>query len=429
MSPSSSAVLKKSQQKQDTKAAHLPNTQGHPILPQVNVGTLPQPWDTIGRHIGLPNLGHDDRARLDNIAHLNHFLAQVVVPNMQAEYETQGKVAFANAHKREPNSRDEARAILEKSLAYRAWSRLRRGSMEQRQRIVADAVHSKADVIGEACAAQVAEAGNLELDPNLKLPAYLVETHAHLMPGGYTSQRGDNDVAAGAMYEIGLYSTVPGRSGPNSDGAGRAISNWLHENYPNLKPKRVFDLGCGAGLNTVAMAKAFPDTEIIGIDAAAPMLRYAAARAHAMGVTNVRFVQADIEHIPERLGQADIAFTCIVLHETSHEAVKNIFKGCQDRLVPGGLTIHVEQPPYEGKPLFEQVMRDWDGRYNNEAFWSGLYALDLESELAQAGFAQDKIFTGFVSAVPWRSDATVKGKIEDYGRTGNWKVYGATKNA
>lgn len=397
------------------------------ILPQVQIGTLPQPWDTIGRHPVLPNVPLDDRARLDNIAHLNHFLTQAVVPALQSRFEGVGKVAFELTHNRAPETRDEARAILEDSVLYRAWSRLRRGSMEQRQKIVADMIAAQADTLAEAATAEIAQARNLELDPTLELPAYLTETHAHLMHGGYTSEYVANDVSAGANYEVGLYSTVPGRSGPNSDGAGRAIANWLKTRFPNVKPKRIFDLGCGAGLNTVAVAKAFPDAEIIAIDAAAPMLRYAAARAHALGVKNVRFVQANIEHIPARLGLADVAFTSIVLHETSHDAVKNIFRTCYEHLTPNGLTAHVEQPPYHGKPLFEQVMRDWDGQYNNEAFWSGLYALDLAQELADAGFMDAAIFSDDVSAVPWRTDVKVAGKVEDYGRTGNWKVYGAFK--
>ncbi|MBL8645376.1 MAG: methyltransferase domain-containing protein [Rhodospirillaceae bacterium] len=424
MSPSAAALVRSTTEALATAPVSVTPGQR---LAQINIGTLPQPWDTIGRHVALPEVSLDDRARLDNIAHLNHFLSQVVVPGLRRRYETDGVAGFEAAHGRAPATRDEARAVLEATVQYQAWSRLRRGSMEQRQKIAADAVADKAEAISAACAGVISKARNLELDPSLEMPAYLVDTHAHLMPGGYTAQRIADDASTGAMYEIGVYSTVPGRSGPHSDGAGRAIANWLKTRFPTLQPKRIFDLGCGAGLNTVAVAKAFPDAEIIAIDAAAPMLRYAAARAHALGIKNVRFVQADIEHIPARLGKADVAFSAIVLHETSHQAVKNIFKSCFDCLSPNGLTAHVEQPPYEGKPLFEQVMRDWDGQYNNEAFWSGLYALDLGQELAEAGFAQASIFTDDVSAVPWRTDATVAGKAEDYGRTGNWKVYGAFK--
>lgn len=402
---------------------------GHnnPQLNQVSVGTLPQPWDTIGRHAALPTLKHDDRARLDGIAHLNHFLSQTIVPQMQDDYENNDVEAYREKHGHEPQTRDEARAALEDGSLYPAWSRLRRGAMEQRQMLLTEALAPQAVEHAVACAALSNAAGNLDLDPDLEMPDYLTEVHAHLMPGGYVTDRVEGDASAGASYETGLYSTVPGRSGPNSDGAGRALSAWLKENFADANPKRIFDLGCGAGLNTVAVAQAFPDAEIIAFDAGAPMLRYAAARAAAMGISNIHFVQADIENLPNDIGTADVVYTAIVLHETSLDGLKAIFKTAARCTAPGGLTLHVEQPGYDGKPLFEQVLRDWDGRHNNESFWSELHQLDLHEEMQAVGFSNDQIFTGAVSAVPWTTNDKTPGQFEDYGRTGNWTVIGAVK--
>ena len=163
-------------------------------------------------------------------------------------------------------------------------------------------------------------------------------------------------------------------------------------------------------------------------DAGPGLLRYAAARAAALGVHNVRWIQADIERVPERLGPVDLAFTAIVLHETSHEALQNVFRACHERLAPGGLTLHLEQPPYHDRPWFEQCMRDWDGRYNNESFWSRLYELDLLDELQRAGFRRARAFADAVSAVPWSSDPAAAGRREDYGRTGHWQVVAAWKD-
>ena len=415
---------KNEEQNEESRAVSGHNA---PELAQVEVGTLPQPWDTIGRHDALAVLNHDDRARLDGIAHLNHFLSQVVVPHMQADFETTRAPAFATAHGRLIETRDEAREALENGRLYPIWSRLRRGAMEQRQKLLTDAIAQQRDTHAKTCSALTETAGNLVLNPDLKIPDYLTEVHAHLMPGGYVTEHFGDDASAGAAYEAGVYSTVPGRSGPQSNGAGRAISNWLKETYPDLQPRRIFDLGCGAGLNTVAVAQAYPDAEIIAFDAGAPMLRYAAARAAALGVTNITFVQADIEALPEEYGEADLVYTAIVLHETSLDALRAIFRTARKHTMNGGITFHVEQPGYDGKPLFEQVMRDWDGRYNNESFWSELHQLDLRQEMIDAGFDGNALFTGAVSAVPWKTEATTPGKMEDYGRTGNWTVIGGQK--
>ncbi|MCU0975616.1 MAG: class I SAM-dependent methyltransferase [Steroidobacteraceae bacterium] len=388
---------------------------------QLPLGTLPQPWHTIGRHAALAQLSHDERSRLDAAAHLNHFLAQQVVPAMRQRFE---QAAAAKP----PATRDEAWALLETDPRFAVWSRLRRGSMEARQRAAFEAAFRQREALAAACRDVVAAAGTLELDPDLTPPAYLADTHAHLMPGGYLASFGDDDVTAGAAYEASVYSVVPGRSGPYSDGAGRALARWIRTRFPSFSPRRILDLGCGVGLNTCAVAQAFPEAEVIGVDAGAGMLRYAAARAASLGITNVRWVQADIEHVPARLGPVDLAYTAIVLHETSHEALKNVFRRCHERLAPGGLTLHVEQPAYGDRPWFEQCMRDWDGRYNNERFWSHLYELDLRQELAGAGFAPARTFEDAVSAVPWNTDPRAPGRMEDYGRTGNWQVVGAWRD-
>ena len=385
---------------------------------QLPVGTLPQPWYTIGRHAVLPRLSQDELARLDAISHLNYFLAQDVVPAMRTRFE-----ALAAASP--PANRAEAWSLLQEDPQFAVWSHLRRRSMEMRQQRNVETALRQRDALESAKCKALEGRDTLELDPGFRQPAYLTEVHAHLLPGGYVMDLGPDDVTPGAAYETSSYSIVPGRSGPYGDGAGRALARWLISRFPSFSPRHILDLGCGAGLNTCAIARAFPDAKVIAMDAGAGMLRCAAARAASLGVHNVRWVQADIEDVPERFGGADLAFTAIVLHETSHDALRNVFRSCNLRLAPGGLTLHVEQPAYDDRPWFEQCMRDWDGRFNNEVFWSRLYELDLRDELAKAGFAAADVFADVVSAVPWNSDPRTPGRIEDYGRTGNWQVVGA----
>lgn len=386
------------------------------------IGTLPQPWHTIGRNAVLPRLSHDEQARLDAISHLNHFLAQSVVPAMRERFE---RAAAASP----PTNRAEAWSSLEGDTCYAVWSHLRRRSMEMRQQRNVETALRQRDALEAAKREALAGLQTLEIDPAMQHPAYLTEVHAHLLPGGYVLDLGPDDVTPGAAYEASSYSIVPGRSGPYGDGAGRALAAWLRSRFPSFRPQRILDLGCGAGLNTCAIARAYPEAELIAIDAAAGMLRYAAARAASLGIHNVRWVQADIEHVPERFGNADLAFTAIVLHETSHDALRNVLRSCHLRLAPGGLTLHVEQPAYADRPWFEQCMRDWDGRFNNESFWSGLYELDLCEELMQAGFARADTLVDRISAVPWRTDPNALGRAEDYGRTGHWQVAGAWRRS
>jgi trans-aconitate 2-methyltransferase len=46
----------------------------------------------------------------------------------------------------------------------------------------------------------------------------------------------------------------------------------------DLKPRRILDLGCGSGLSTLELKRAFKRAEIVGVDLSADMLKAAAAR-------------------------------------------------------------------------------------------------------------------------------------------------------
>jgi len=238
-------------------------------------------------------------------------------------------------------------------------------------------------------------------------------------------------VSAGANYDCGIFVTTGGALGALTDGAGQAIARWARETKPGWKPKRILDIGCTVGHSVVPMAQAFPDAEIIAIDTAAPVLRYAHARARALGVNNIRFVQAnaeDLSQFPD--GYFDWVQTTMFLHETSGQAMPRIIKEGHRVLADGGLMLHLEQPQYTpDMPLFEQFMRDWDAFNNNEPFWSAMHAADVHDIMEEAGFAREGQFEAKVRAVV---DETIfppspDGDGEDFGRAAIWHGYGAWK--
>ena len=192
-------------------------------------------------------------------------------------------------------------------------------------------------------------------------------------------------------------------------------------------------MGCTIGHNAVPLAQAFPQTEVIAIDTAAPALRYGHARARSLGVANLHFVQADAENLsrwPD--GYFDWVQTTMFLHELSAKALPKIINELYRVLAPGGLMLHLEQPQYTADmPLYEQFIRDWDAFNNNEPFWSAMHGLDLKKVLADSGFGATNIFTTGVTAVV---DSNVFPQAqnqgaEDYGRAAAWNAYGAWKKA
>jgi SAM-dependent methyltransferase len=271
----------------------------------------------------------------------------------------------------------------------------------------------------------------LALNPEIEIPRYVSAVDHHCMPGSYHTEQFPGDVSNAASYDHAIFATTGGLLGRYSDGGGHAVVKWVRDHLPNLKPRRIIEIGATLGHSLLPIARAFPDAEVIAIDLGAPMLRYGLARAKSLGIDNIRFVQADgadLSMFEDR--SADWVQTTMFLHELSTVSLRAIFRESHRLLRPDGIVLHVEQPQYVADmPLFEQAMRDWDAFYNNEPFWSRLHEIDLDAEMIAAGFSPDRLIHGGVTAIVDKDvfpDAA-DDEGEDYGRKAAWHVIGAQK--
>jgi SAM-dependent methyltransferase len=388
----------------------------------------PPPYSLVGKHGVSPDFTHDERARFNFLAQLNTHLAAHVVPGNARAYETRVKPAFEAEHGRAPVDRHEVRKAMLRDSHFQTWSALRRSSMELRQQNGREVVLRQLDKLNAKAAALNHQSPQLKLNPDVPVPAYIRKVDFHCMPGGYTTELVDDDVSAAANYDIGVFATTGGGLGCFNDGAGLAVARWMKSRYPEFKPKRILDMGTGPGHTVTAIAQAFPDTEIISIDVAAPMLRFAHARAKSLGVNNITFMQANAENVPLPDASFDVVLTTIFLHETSNLAIRRIMSETHRLLKPDGLSFHLEQPQYAGLPPFEQFMRDWDALYNNEPFWTRMHEMDIEQLMEDAGFQRDKMFQDKAEGI---LDETIFGKpkpdVEDFGRKAAWHLFGVHK--
>lgn len=392
---------------------------------------IPPPWTEVGRHGVFPHGSHDEAARFNFLANLNKHLAGTLGPGNRLAYDRRVEPTFRAEHGRPPADRFEVRRAMNRDPYHRFWSALKRNSMEMRQQNGRSMVLRQIDELNASARQYNEGKDTLELDPCVKTPRYQAAVDIHCMPGSYHGELMPGDVSAGANYDCGIFVTTGGAMGALSDGGGQALVDWIRKERPGWTPKRILDIGCTVGHSIVPLAQAFPDAEVIAIDTAAPVLRYAHARAQSLGVRNIRFVQMngeDLSRFPD--GHFDWVQTTMFLHETSGTALPRIIRESFRVLGPGGLMFHLEQPQYTpDMPLFEQFMRDWDAFNNNEPFWSAMHAIDLHQVLRDAGFGDDDLFEAKVRAVVDRSifpDAPT-GEQEDFGRAAVWHGYGAWK--
>ena len=394
----------------------------------------PPDYRVVGRHGVYPETSHDEIARFNFFAHMNRHLSTHLMPGVAEAFEARVKPAFESLEGRSFEDRHEVRKALSRDPAWQWWSMLRRATMEPRQQAGRWVTLRQAESLNEKVRILTAGDPRLVLDPQFQQPRSTEAIDHHCMPGSYHTELVPGDVTGPANYDAGIFATTGGMLGRFNDGGGVAVAEWVAKNLPDFKPRRILDIGCGLGHNVLPIAAAFPDAEVIGVDAGAPMLRYGLARAKSMGIGNVTFVQADVADLSRFENESfDWIQSTMFLHETSYKTMPVIFAETNRLLKPGGIVLHVEQPQYtEDMPLFEQAMRDWDAFYNNEPFWTKLHEVDLDDWMAKSGFPRQTILHGGVTAVVDPEvfpEAAKDTKQEDYGRKAAWHVIGAWKAA
>ena len=132
---------------------------------------------------------------------------------------------------------------------------------------------------------------------------------------------------------------------------GHLVSEWL----PALdgvvakleRGARVADVGCGHGASTMIMAKAFPNSEFVGIDFHDASIAH--AREHARGLRNVRFETARAQDYKGS------GFDLVTMFDALHDMGDPVGAATHVRetLAPGGTLMLVE--PRAGDSLAENL--------------------------------------------------------------------------
>lgn len=341
----------------------------------------------LSPHALLPDDRHDERERQAFVGALRGHLAGRVMPGNYAIYRASVEPEFERHHGRKPVHHNEVRAVMERHPYYQFWSALQRCSQQRMWDAVIDSVERAWPRLNGKLK-RSPKRGSLRLDPALPIPRYHTAADIHLQPGGYHTDFVDGDVAAGAIYDLGLNIYSHGMMGPRNEYLGNLLIQYFVKAHRGFKPQRILDLGCAIGNSTLPWARQFKNARVDAIDVAAPQLRYAHARAESLGVP-VHFSQQNAERTTFEDQSFDLVISHIMLHETSRSALKQIFVECHRLLRSGGLMLHLEIP--RGKTVIENFLYNWESWNNNETFGQYMTHIDLADIARQAGFASDKI--------------------------------------
>jgi ubiquinone/menaquinone biosynthesis C-methylase UbiE len=338
-----------------------------------------------------PQPNHDESVRQDFVTDFRAFLTDEIFTKIAPYYEKNVEPEFVKEKNRKPKDKSEVRDLMLKDKSYQSWSLLQRLSQQMMFTSVIDTVERTLSDLIERLK-QHNSLGTLELDNEVEIPKYLTAYDIHQQPGGYHTEKIEDDIAPGVVYDISLPIYSRNSMGDENDLLSQAIIGHIQKYIKLPKPERILDLGCAIGNSTLPFAKIYPNAEIHGIDVASPCLRYAHARANALGVT-AHFSQQNAEQTNFENETFDLIISCLLLHETSHSAIPKIINEAYRLLKPGGWMMHLDVYPFHKQaiePLYD-FLKDWEIINNNENFSGALRNMNLQQIFEDAGFNKDTI--------------------------------------
>ncbi len=379
-------------------------------------------------HAMLPHMTADELSRQQFVSSFKLHIATRIAPGNKDVYEAAVVPEYKKKHGRAPENHHEVRKEMRRQGYYQMWSALLRSSQELMWKSCQAPVERQLEALVRSAGESTSEYATLELDPDLEIPTYISAVDVHCQPGGYHTEVVDNDVAPGAIYDRGVYVYVMGRLGPLNDDSGASTIAYLKGKEPDFKPARILDIGCTVGHSTIPYLKAYPDAEIHAIDVAAPVLRYAQARAESLRAP-IHFSQQNAEKTNFEDASFDLIVSHIVIHETSNRGFRNIMKECHRLLKPGGWVIHSETPPYKDMEPYDAFILDWDTYNNNEPFWSASHEIDPAAVAREAGFREDSVFEVLAPSALQLAESKRTRVFQggDFGGAGMWYLYGMQK--
>jgi ubiquinone/menaquinone biosynthesis C-methylase UbiE len=346
----------------------------------------------------MAKANHDERAGQLFTRDLKSYIAGHLNPPTRA-------LAQAFEAERGPEARtfEEVEAIFDGLLdheAFRNWISLKRMAQEMMWEAVIPTVDRQIDGLTEL--GRIAQPlGSLTLDPDFTPPAYISHMDTHLMPGGYTVDEGEGSLRQGALMDAGGAVYQMGKAlGPRNDRAGQSAITHVMQLYPDLKPKRILDLGTGIGRAAVCAATLFPDAEVYGIDVGPSVLRYAHARAEHLGA-RVHFSQQNAENTNFEDGFFDLIVSTAIFHETSEPSIQKILAEAYRLLAPGGVNVNIEVSyRYWEGDIFHRLDVEWETHFNNESSFRAAVAADYGALFDAIGYEDRHLGWQKVGAEP-----------------------------
>ena len=357
-------------------------------LPRGHIGVLPRPTRLA------------DESYLDFVQSFRKILIQDMFPIVKAASEPR-YAEWKKKNDKTDEDLDDIKAVFREAPVTLTWQRFVRSQQEMMWRRTRESFAQVADAhLDDLEKAGETGPSSLEADPDFKTPAW-ARQEIHLQPGGYT-----DDPLSGIVFHYGTRVFYEG-------------FNDQDEMYDELAEKitlpddgnvsRILDVGCAIGQGVLALKRRHPDADVVGLDVALPLLRYAQKRANdADADVAFRHGLAEDTKFPDN--HFDAVMSYILFHEAPVENFPAIVSEIFRVLRPGGTLSIFEFPNNYGENLDPgyRFLVDYDSKNNCEPYSIDFVYCNFKGMLKEAGFEVEegrKTMNSFLQSIVARKPA------------------------
>ena len=117
-------------------------------------------------------------------------------------------------------------------------------------------------------------------------------------------------------------------------GIDRRWKRWIVELLP-LNPRRVLDLACGTGILTLAIARRYPNCQVVGVELRDEYLEIARKKVEKLGIRNVELILGRAEEY-----RSSAPFDCVCSsYLAKYTDLQRLTRNTKDMLVEDGLLL------------------------------------------------------------------------------------------
>ncbi len=220
----------------------------------------------------------------------------------------------------------------------------------------------------------------LLIDPDFKIPDYVLQVDTHQHKDGLWS-----DACDAFAYETstkGFTFSLFDSQLPLKVYTDRALAL-----VPNAQ--HILDLGCTIGGSTRALARAFKSAKVTGIDVCQPPLKLAHLRSLEENIS-VYWRQSSAEVLIDANESIDLVASHWLYHEMPPVAIRQSLKEARRVLRKGGGFMAYDMYLIPGGEIGQWLHHGYASR-NNEPFAAAYAGMDMKKELEGVGFSDVNI--------------------------------------